>query len=125
MVAFAELLNRLFDTQRRPDGKEYTHHEISKATQGALSPTYLAKLRTGQITNPGWDRVQLLCKFFRVPASYFFPDLAAFTPAEDQSSPEEQLQAAFRAMGVPSDVQAYLVGVAKAFQQQQHKKEGE
>ena len=111
----AELINRLFDQHRRPDGKEYTNHEISKATEGKLSPTYLAKLRSGEIPNPGRYRLMLLCKFFHVPASYFFPELEAFEP--DEISAEEHLRAAFRSMGVPTDVQTHLVAVAKAFQQ--------
>ncbi len=114
---FADVLNHLFDTHRRPDGKEYTNHEVSKATDGNLSPTYLAKLRSGEIPNPGRYRLMLLCKFFHVPASYFFPELDAFEPSEEVTSPEDQLRAAFRTMGVPADIQAHLVAMAQAFKQ--------
>lgn len=121
-IAVADLINQLFDRHRRADGKEYTNHEISKATAGKLSPTYLAKLRSGEIPNPGRYRLMLLCKFFHVPASYFFPELDAFEP-EDEVSPEDQLRAAFRTMGVPTDIQAHLVAVAQAFKQDKEKGE--
>ncbi len=111
----AELLNRLFDEHRRPDGREHTYQDIARATNGELSPTYLAKLRSGHIANPGRHHLLLICKFFRVPASYFFPELEVFEPSAEEPSPEEQLRAAFRSMGVPADVQTHLVGVAQAF----------
>ncbi|PLS80243.1 MAG: hypothetical protein CYG59_09045 [Chloroflexi bacterium] len=111
----AELVDRLFKTHRRPDGREYTYHEVADALGGAIDSTSLSKLRSGAITNPGRRSLLLLCQFFHVPASYFFPELDVLAPQDTTISAEEQLHAAFRSMGVPGSVQEHLVGVAKAF----------
>ncbi|MDP9310471.1 MAG: helix-turn-helix domain-containing protein, partial [Chloroflexota bacterium] len=97
----AELVDRLFKTHRRPDGREYTYHEVADALGGAIDSTSLSKLRSGAITNPGRRSLLLLCQFFHVPAAYFFPELDVLAPQDTTISAEEQLHAAFRSMGVP------------------------
>jgi transcriptional regulator with XRE-family HTH domain len=71
----AELIDQLFRTHRKPDGKEYSHVELSSALGGALAPSHIGKLRTGTIQNPKRDTLLLLCRFFQVTPSYFFPEL--------------------------------------------------
>lgn len=85
-----ELLDDLFKTYTHPSGREYTYQEVSKALDGELDPTYIAKLRKGKIPNPGRNAVMLLCRFFKVQPNYFFPELQPLhgpeTPKEDSLS---------------------------------------
>jgi len=71
----AELIDQLFRTHRKPDGKQYSHVELSSALNGALAPSHVGKLRAGTIQNPKRDTLLLLCQFFQVPPTYFFPEL--------------------------------------------------
>jgi transcriptional regulator with XRE-family HTH domain len=71
----AELIDQLFRTHRKPDGKEYSHVELSTALGGALASSHIGKLRAGTIRNPKRDTLLLLCRFFQVPPTYFFPEL--------------------------------------------------
>ncbi len=68
---FAQRLNALFDTHLSPDGDAYTLTEVRHATKGLLSIAYLSMLRSGDITRPRLDKVQLLADFFGVSVSYF------------------------------------------------------
>jgi len=68
---FAERLNKLFKTYPSPDGDEYTLTEVRNATNGLLSIAYLSMLRSGDITRPRFDKVQVLAEFFGVSVSYF------------------------------------------------------
>src|SRR5690242_9738184 len=117
----AQLVDYLFKTHLRPDGQEYSYHEVSKALGGVLDPSYLAKVRRGVIKNPGRDALMHLCLFFKVPASYFFPELQALAP--EQENPEEEsinsLRMAFRSMNLSPDVQRYLEGIIAALRNQE------
>ncbi len=119
----ADLVDHLFKTRRRPDGKEYTYQEVTAALDGQLDPSYIGKLRSGKIRNPGRHALLLLCQFFRVPASYFFPELEALAPLEEEHAEEDQIQIALRSARLPPDVQGYLEGLIRAFRQQQKEKE--
>lgn len=126
-ASVAQLVDHLFATHRREDGREYTYQEISKETKGELTPGYLSKLRSGQIADPGRYRLLLLCRFFRVPASYFFPELKEFeesySPPESEppSSADTQLFVALRAAGIPEKVQKYIAGIVAAFRAEQQR----
>jgi len=71
LSGFAQKLNALFETHLSPDGNEYTLTEVRQATKGLLSVAYLSMLRSGDITRPRLDKVQLLADFFGVSVSYF------------------------------------------------------
>ena len=79
----ATLVDHLFRTRLHPDGREYTHREVAAALDQRLTPSHLGKLRSGQIDNPKRDTIILLCQFFQVPASFFFPELEPETPITD------------------------------------------
>jgi len=68
---FAQRLNALFEAHLSPDGDAYTLTEVRHATKGLLSIAYLSMLRSGDITRPRLDKVQLLADFFGVSVSYF------------------------------------------------------
>lgn len=112
----AELVDRLFQTHRRPDGKEYSFHEVAAKLNGQLSPGYLAKLRNGTSGNPSRQSLLLLCQFFKVPSSYFFPELDDLTAEEP--SEDEKLTIALRSSSLPEDVLDLIQGLIKVGRKQ-------
>lgn len=85
----SELVNELFKTHRHQSGREYTTREVSLAVLGSMSHTTLERVRRGKSANLTREMILDLCKFFQVPASYFFPELAR----NDFSRPsDEQLE---------------------------------
>jgi transcriptional regulator with XRE-family HTH domain len=111
----AELVDDLFKTHKKSDGTEYTYQEVSTGVDNKLDPGYLWKLRKGKIENHGRNALMLLCIFFRVPASYFFPELDNLQPAADA---DEQIQFALRSTRLPADVQNQLQELIKVLRQQ-------
>ena len=65
-------IDNLFKTIRRPDGREYTYDEVERGTGGAVSRSYVWKLRHGRNRNPSLEVIEALGHFFDVPATYFF-----------------------------------------------------
>lgn len=83
---FPELLNDLFQTRRKPDGTSYTANDIAHWIEdnlpgAAMSPSYLSRLRSGDLRNPSRSVIAALCQAFRVPPSYFFPELSYLNAA--------------------------------------------
>ncbi len=120
MKTMADLLNDLFRTHRRQDGREYTASEVARAIteelHGELDPSYLTKMRNGQIENPTRNTLLLLCRFFKVPANYFFPELDLQSPPEEGS-----IHAALRATDLEPEVQAKLEELIQAMQNQRNR----
>ncbi len=114
----ADLVDHLFKTRLRPDGKEYTYQDVENATNKALSASYVRKVREGIIRNPGRDALMELCFFFRVPASYFFPELAALAPPEDDVH-QDQVYLALRSIDIEPNVKQQLHGLIAALRQHQ------
>src|SRR5436853_7457562 len=76
MTTMADLIDDLFRSHRKPNGREYSHVEVCQALGGAIEPSHLGKLRNGTIQNPKRDTLIALCRFFQVSPTYFFPELA-------------------------------------------------
>src|SRR6266496_3348201 len=93
----ADLVDHLFKTHLKEDGREYSYQEVSKGTGGELEASYIAKVRRGVIKNPGRDALKYLCVFFKVPADYFFPDL---TPLTSPDKIQDQFKVVLRSMGL-------------------------
>lgn len=108
----AHLVDQLFRTYRRPDGREYSYRDVAEASQGRLAPSHLGKLRSGKVANPSRETVLELCRFFRVPPSYFFPELAQEEPTA--TPPAGQLSTTLRSMGLQSDVQESIELLVRA-----------
>lgn len=70
--AIAAKIEYLFNTVRRPDGREYTYDEIERGTSGRVSRSYVWKLRNGRSHNPSLDVIESLAEFFHVPPEFFF-----------------------------------------------------
>jgi transcriptional regulator with XRE-family HTH domain len=71
---FADKLNRLFRTIRKPDGEEYSPEEIQVATEKAITSSYIYRLRSGKSSNPTIDKVKALADFFGIEPGYFFTE---------------------------------------------------
>jgi len=71
----AEKLDRLFQTKRGPDGREYTYAEVATGITAkgiaTISAAYLCDLRNGTKENPRIKHLEALADFFAVPVTYF------------------------------------------------------
>lgn len=120
MQTVGQLIDNLFETRRKPDGKQYTHIEVAIEMGGAIDPSYLSKLRNDKIPNPGRDTLLALCRVFRVQPSYFFPELdpvALEVPSRDTA--REQLRVALRSAGLDPNVQAKIEELVRALQKEE------
>jgi transcriptional regulator with XRE-family HTH domain len=72
-----EKIDHLFKTVRRPDGREHTYDDVERGTGGAVSRSYIWKLRHGRNRNPSLEVVEALGRYFDVPVTYFFDDVSA------------------------------------------------
>jgi transcriptional regulator with XRE-family HTH domain len=109
----SELVDALFKTYHHPNGYEYSYQEISNTLNGELDQSYIAKVRKGIIKNPGRDALRLLCLFFHVPASYFFPELENLESAEQQQKPDgrEAIRIALRTAGLTPEAQIHVEAI--------------
>ena len=75
MSSFAEKLDRLFTTIRRPDGSQFTMSDVASAISAAgdvkLSASYLSELRSGRKDNPNIWVVNAIAEYFGQPIEYF------------------------------------------------------
>jgi transcriptional regulator with XRE-family HTH domain len=111
-VSTAELVDNLFKTHKRSDNREFTYQEIANALDRQLDASYIAKVRKGVIKNPGRDALKLLCQFFRVPSSYFFPELDMLSADESAERDEKQaLRVVLRSAGLSAEAQAHVEGL--------------
>lgn len=67
---FSARLNFLFDTIKKADGTLHSNREVARVI--GISPAYISRLRSGEMSNPGYDLVGKLAEFFNVPVSYFY-----------------------------------------------------
>lgn len=81
MPELPEVIDGLFDTFRRPTGKEYSVAEVARwcaqwlaenRDGGTFSPEYVRQLRKGIKRNPTTHHLEALAAFFDVPPSIFF-----------------------------------------------------
>ena len=76
--SFAERLDFLFRTHRRPDGHEYSTRQVAVWIQEQrdhpVSPAYIWQLRSGERDNPTKRPLEDLAAFFGVSPQYFFEE---------------------------------------------------
>jgi transcriptional regulator with XRE-family HTH domain len=124
--SLAELVDALFKTHLREDGREYSTYEVAKRIEelgcGRVNASHIAKLRRGESANPSRDILLRLCMFFRVPASYFFPELDQLSLYQGKAEEDPAIQArvAFRAAGLTPDEQAHLEGIFAALRRRRN-----
>jgi len=103
-----ELIDNLFITHKKADGKHYTNLEVSEAI--GVSESYVGKLRRGMIENPGRGILRDLSLFFRVPIDYFFPELDQID-IKQSLIPDDQLSLVLRSSGLSRKAQQYIQGL--------------
>ena len=124
MKTIAELVDNLFKTHKKPSGREYTYVEVAETLQGAIDPSHISKLRAGHIKNPSRETLLALCRFFKQPSRYFFPELEDITEPVDE---EEMLDLVKRGRFNPA-VKQKLTELIRALNddtEEEEKKEGE
>jgi transcriptional regulator with XRE-family HTH domain len=87
--SFADKLEHLFETIRKPDGSQYTQAEVIEGTGDVLTRVYLWKLRTGRASNPGFHILKAIADFFGVDPNYFF-DGEETAIDEEKTKPREK-----------------------------------
>jgi hypothetical protein len=79
--SLASKLDRLFATIHPPNRGEFSNEEVVTALREAggttVSAQYIWQLRKGKRDNPTKKHLEALAEFFKVPAAYFFDDVAA------------------------------------------------
>ncbi|MFI7002377.1 hypothetical protein [Nocardia sp. NPDC050175] len=72
-----ELITTRYPDRRQRPGYGRLAREISEATGGSISSTYLWQLATGRQHNPTLEQLDVLAEFFEVPIEYFYNDAVA------------------------------------------------
>jgi hypothetical protein len=79
-LTLTDRLNILFELRRQRDGRRYTPTDFARLildeTGVKVSHTWIQRLLDGDITNPGWESLQLLARFFQVSPAVFFGEQA-------------------------------------------------
>ena len=120
--SFAILLDNLFKSQLNPrTGREFTYAEVERGLDGKLDESYIRKVRMGHIRNPGWEAVFLLCSFFKVEVSYFYPGLTHEPLETPQVDP---LITALQARGLTRQQQKIVENLIREFEQRTGAEDG-
>ncbi len=72
---FTKRLNQLFEEKCHPDGERYREAEVEVGTMqlgSRVTVSYLSRLRSGSSSNPTFEKIGVLAKFFDVSPNYFF-----------------------------------------------------
>lgn len=105
----AELINELFRRHTKPNGREYSHLEVAAAS--GIDASYLSRLRNGKVPNPGRETLKNLSLFFKVPITYFFPELDELLADPDGQPVDEQLHQVLRRVGLNPQARAHVEGL--------------
>ncbi len=107
----AQKVDWLFDVRRTAQGRQYTYGQVQRATGNRITASYVWKLRTGAMSNPGLCALEALADFFQVPLDYFSQGgeyledslRVAFALPEDRVARQDALQMVTEHMGSLSD----------------------
>jgi hypothetical protein len=69
--SLAEKVDWLFRTHPNAHGRQYSYGQVQRATGNRVTASYVWKLRTGFMRNPGLGAAEALARFFDVPLGYF------------------------------------------------------
>lgn len=67
----AQKVDWLFELCRNEQGRHFTYGQVQRATNNRITASYVWKLRTGAMSNPGLSALEALADFFDVPLCYF------------------------------------------------------
>jgi transcriptional regulator with XRE-family HTH domain len=73
-VHIAQKFERLMETYRRPDGRQWTGQELDEATNGVVPRSYVTNLRKGRIDNPGYEKLRAIAKVMGFPPELWFQE---------------------------------------------------
>jgi transcriptional regulator with XRE-family HTH domain len=117
MPTLADLIDDLFRSHRKPNGREYSHVEVCLALGGVIEPSHLGKLRNGTIQNPKRDTLLALCRFFQVSPTYFFPELHGLDASNGPAPAQVDLINALMAtIKLPPEAKRHLAAFLRALQ---------
>ena len=96
----AQKVDWLFETHRTEQGRQYTYGQVQRTTGNRITASYVWKLRTGAMSNPGLGALEALASFFEVPLTYFAgggeylePSLSMMkTPVDEKVAREDALE---------------------------------
>lgn len=71
----AERVQYLFHVRLHPDGRKYTVNEVVAASRGMAAKSNIHDIRNGDNDNPRRETLMCLAVFFKVPITYFYPEL--------------------------------------------------
>jgi transcriptional regulator with XRE-family HTH domain len=118
MNTMADLIDDLFRSHRKPNGREYSHVEVCQALGGAIEPSHLGKLRNGTIQNPKRDTMIALCRFFQVSPTYFFPELDGLdTPDGSAPAQADQVNALMTTISLAPAAKQKLAAFLRTLQE--------
>lgn len=110
-IDFAERLEKVFETVRKPNGEQYTNLEVEKGTTKLgvrIDSNYIYKLRKGAAKNPSLEKILALARFFQINPAYF---VSEETPSKIDLAFEQFKSLALRS--VESDDQDILSLMAR------------
>lgn len=83
----------LFANKRKPDGRKYSQRDVAR--EGALSPTTVSRVYSGENPNPSMEILAAFARTFDVPFQYF--DLTASAEQEERRT---RLDQAMKSTGI-------------------------
>ena len=69
--SLSEKVDWLFEHRLTGLGRQHTYGSVQRATSNRITASYVWKLRTGAMHNPGLHALETLADFFNVPLGYF------------------------------------------------------
>ncbi len=70
----AQKFERLLEAYRHPDGRKWSGQDLSDATGGIVTRSYVTNLRKGRIENPGFDKLRAIAKAMNFPPELWFEE---------------------------------------------------
>jgi transcriptional regulator with XRE-family HTH domain len=75
VVQIAEKFEQFLETYRRPDGSRWGGQDLSNATGGIVTRSYVTSLRKGRIESPGFEKLRAIAKAMSFPPELWFEDV--------------------------------------------------
>ncbi len=71
----ARRFERLLESFRHVDGRQWTGQELDEATGGVVTRSYVTNLRKGRIENPGYEKLRAIAKVMDFPPELWFQEV--------------------------------------------------
>lgn len=73
-MRIAQKFEVLLNEYRHPDGHKWTGQDLSRATGGVVTRSYITNLRKGRIQNPGYEKLRAMAKAVGFPPELWFEE---------------------------------------------------